>query len=68
MASDSKGFTLVDGASISQFEQHIRAIPGWPLGTPVRHGPVTMTNLNRERNQRLRAMADGCRAQPCTFG
>ena len=31
--------------SISQFEQHIRAIAGWPLGKPVRHGQVTMTNL-----------------------
>jgi 5-(carboxyamino)imidazole ribonucleotide synthase len=35
----------LDGASISQFEQHIRAIAGWPLGKPVRHGEVTMTNL-----------------------
>src|SRR4029077_4364637 len=34
-----------DGASISQCEQHIRAIAGWPLGKPVRHGEVTMTNL-----------------------
>ena len=30
---------------MSQFEQHIRAIAGWPLGKPVRHGPVTMINL-----------------------
>ncbi len=37
--------TGLDGASISQFEQHIRAIAGWPLGKPVRHGQVTMTNL-----------------------
>jgi 5-(carboxyamino)imidazole ribonucleotide synthase len=41
---NSAHWTL-DGASISQFEQHIRAIAGWPLGKPVRHGPVTMTNL-----------------------
>src|SRR4029077_19583763 len=33
------------GAALSQFEQHILAIPGWPLGKPVRHGEVTMTNL-----------------------
>jgi 5-(carboxyamino)imidazole ribonucleotide synthase len=41
----NSGHLTLDGASISQFEQHIRAIAGWPLGKPVRHGPVTMTNL-----------------------
>jgi 5-(carboxyamino)imidazole ribonucleotide synthase len=41
----NSGHWTLDGASISQFEQHIRAIAGWPLGRPVRHGPVVMTNL-----------------------
>ena len=41
----NSGHWTLDGASISQFEQHIRAIAGWPLGKPVRHGPVIMTNL-----------------------
>jgi 5-(carboxyamino)imidazole ribonucleotide synthase len=41
----NSGHWTLDGASISQFEQHIRAIAGWPLGKPVRHGKVTMTNL-----------------------
>jgi 5-(carboxyamino)imidazole ribonucleotide synthase len=41
----NSGHWTLDGASISQFEQHIRAIAGWPLGKPVRYGPVTMTNL-----------------------
>jgi len=41
----NSGHWTLDGASISQFEQHIRAIAGWPLGRPVRHGHVTMTNL-----------------------
>jgi 5-(carboxyamino)imidazole ribonucleotide synthase len=41
----NSGHWTLDGASISQFEQHIRAIAGWPLGKPVRHGVVTMTNL-----------------------
>src|ERR1700704_3489828 len=36
----NSGHWTLDGASISQFEQHIRAIAGWPLGRPVRHGPV----------------------------
>jgi 5-(carboxyamino)imidazole ribonucleotide synthase len=41
----NSGHWTLDGASISQFEQHIRAIAGWPLGKPLRHGQVTMTNL-----------------------
>jgi 5-(carboxyamino)imidazole ribonucleotide synthase len=41
----NSGHWTLDGASISQFEQHIRAIAGWPLGKPLRHGEVTMTNL-----------------------
>jgi 5-(carboxyamino)imidazole ribonucleotide synthase len=41
----NSGHWTLDGASISQFEQHIRAIAGWPLGKPLRYGPVTMTNL-----------------------
>ena len=41
----NSGHWTLDGASVSQFEQHIRAIAGWPLGKPVRHGPVNMTNL-----------------------
>jgi 5-(carboxyamino)imidazole ribonucleotide synthase len=41
----NSGHWTLDGASVSQFEQHIRAIAGWPLGKPLRHGAVTMTNL-----------------------
>jgi len=41
----NSGHWTLDGASVSQFEQHIRAIAGWPLAPAVRHGSVTMTNL-----------------------
>jgi 5-(carboxyamino)imidazole ribonucleotide synthase len=41
----NSGHWTIDGASVSQFEQHIRAIAGWPLGKPVRHGAVEMLNL-----------------------
>jgi len=30
---------------VSQFEQHIRAVAGLPLGNPVRHSDCVMTNL-----------------------
>ncbi|SEN03885.1 5-(carboxyamino)imidazole ribonucleotide synthase [Loktanella fryxellensis] len=33
------------GCAIDQFEQHIRAIAGWPLGDGSRHSNVTMENL-----------------------
>lgn len=41
----NSGHWTLDGASVSQFEQHIRAIAGWPLARPVRHGQIVMTNL-----------------------
>jgi 5-(carboxyamino)imidazole ribonucleotide synthase len=41
----NSGHWTLDGASISQFEQHIRAVAGWPLGKPVRHGRIEMLNL-----------------------
>ena len=41
----NSGHWTLDGASVSQFEQHIRAVAGWPLGKPVRRGRVEMVNL-----------------------
>ena len=41
----NSGHWTIDGASVSQFEQHIRAIAGWPLAKPLRHGRIEMTNL-----------------------
>ncbi len=41
----NSGHWTIDGASVSQFEQHIRAVAGWPLGNPLRYGRVEMTNL-----------------------
>jgi 5-(carboxyamino)imidazole ribonucleotide synthase len=41
----NSGHWTIDGATVSQFEQHIRAVAGWPLGKPQRHGRVEMTNL-----------------------
>ena len=41
----NSGHWTLDGASISQFEQHIRAVAGWALGKPIRHGSAVMTNL-----------------------
>jgi 5-(carboxyamino)imidazole ribonucleotide synthase len=42
----NSGHWTIDGATVSQFEQHIRAVAGWPLAKPIRLGrKVEMTNL-----------------------
>jgi 5-(carboxyamino)imidazole ribonucleotide synthase len=42
----NSGHWTIDGATVSQFEQHIRAVAGWPLGKPARLGKrVEMVNL-----------------------
>ncbi|WP_029353084.1 5-(carboxyamino)imidazole ribonucleotide synthase [Bosea sp. 117] len=41
----NSGHWTLDGAETSQFEQHVRAIAGWPLGLTTRRGRVEMTNL-----------------------
>lgn len=42
----NSGHWTLDGALTSQFEQHMRAIAGWPLGATRRHGRrVEMRNL-----------------------
>jgi 5-(carboxyamino)imidazole ribonucleotide synthase len=41
----NSGHWTMDACMISQFEQHIRAVAGWPLGSTNRHSNVVMTNL-----------------------
>jgi 5-(carboxyamino)imidazole ribonucleotide synthase len=41
----NSGHWTQNGCSIDQFEQHIRAIAGWPLGDGTRHTNVVMQNL-----------------------
>ena len=41
----NSGHWTHDACVVSQFEQHIRAICGWPLGSPERHSNVIMHNI-----------------------
>ena len=41
----NSGHWTQDACVVSQFEQHIRAVAGWPLGATFRHSDVVMTNL-----------------------
>jgi 5-(carboxyamino)imidazole ribonucleotide synthase len=41
----NSGHWTQNGCAVDQFEQHIRAIAGWPLGDGARHSDVEMENL-----------------------
>ncbi len=41
----NSGHWTQNGCAVDQFEQHIRAVAGWPLGDGARHSDVTMENL-----------------------
>jgi 5-(carboxyamino)imidazole ribonucleotide synthase len=41
----NSGHWTIEGAVASQFEQHIRAVCGWPLGSTRRLGRIEMRNL-----------------------
>jgi 5-(carboxyamino)imidazole ribonucleotide synthase len=39
------GHWTIEACQCSQFEQHIRAVAGWPLGDPTRHADAVMENV-----------------------
>ena len=41
----NSGHWTQNGCAVDQFEQHIRAVAGWPLGDGQRHSDVVMENL-----------------------
>ncbi len=41
----NSGHWTIEGALTSQFEQHIRAVAGWPLGPTTRVAAIEMLNL-----------------------
>ncbi len=53
----NSGHWTQNGCAVDQFEQHIRAIAGWPLGDGSRHSDVTMENLIGDDIQRVPALA-----------
>jgi len=53
----NSGHWTQQGCAIDQFEQHIRAIAGWPLGDGKRHCDVTMENLIGNDMDRLHEIA-----------
>jgi 5-(carboxyamino)imidazole ribonucleotide synthase len=41
----NSGHWTIEACAISQFENHMRAVAGWPLGSAERHSDAEMTNL-----------------------
>lgn len=57
----NSGHWTQNGCTVDQFEQHIRAIAGWPLGNGQRHSDVVMENLigdDIDRVPNLAALAE----------
>jgi len=53
----NSGHWTFDACAVSQFEQHIRAVAGWPLGDPSRHSNAVMENLIGEEVNAWRDLA-----------
>ncbi|MDF1854444.1 5-(carboxyamino)imidazole ribonucleotide synthase [Pseudooceanicola sp.] len=53
----NSGHWTQNGCAVDQFEQHIRAIAGWPLGDGSRHSDVTMQNLIGDDMDQVPALA-----------
>jgi 5-(carboxyamino)imidazole ribonucleotide synthase len=52
----NSGHWTQNGCPVDQFEQHIRAVAGWPLGDGGRHSDVVMENLIGDEIARLPAL------------
>ncbi len=53
----NSGHWTQQGCAVDQFEQHIRAVAGWPLGDGSRHADVVMENLIGADVARVPALA-----------
>ena len=53
----NSGHWTLDACAVSQFEQHMRAVAGWPLGDPARHSDAVMENLIGDEVEAWRAVA-----------
>lgn len=53
----NSGHWTQNGCTIDQFEQHMRAVAGWPLGDGSRHSDVVMENLIGADMDRLSDLA-----------
>jgi 5-(carboxyamino)imidazole ribonucleotide synthase len=64
----NSGHWTEDACSVSQFENHIRAVAGWPLGPTARHSDAVMTNLIGDQAQGWRTIAAEAGARLHLYG
>ena len=66
----NSGHWTMDACAVSQFEQHIRAVCGWPLGDTARHSNAVMRNLLGHEVDEWQGLAKGLanRASPLWQG
>jgi 5-(carboxyamino)imidazole ribonucleotide synthase len=64
----NSGHWTMDACHVSQFEQHVRAVCGWPLGTPERYADVVMTNILGDEINRWRELAGEPRVHLHLYG
>jgi len=58
----NSGHWTIEACVVDQFEQHIRAVAGWPLGDGARHSDAVTTNLigaEAQEWQKLASSGDG---------
>lgn len=53
----NSGHWTQNGCMVDQFEQHIRAVAGWPLGDGSRHSDIRMENLIGDDMDRVPSLA-----------
>jgi len=62
------GHWTLDGCEVDQFEQHIRAVAGWPLGPTAPLAAVEMTNLLGVEAEAWQALAGDRTARLWLYG
>ena len=62
------GHWTQDGCYVDQFEQHIRAVAGWPLGPTTAHSRVEMLNLLGEEIEEWPQIAADPALRPHFYG
>ena len=64
----NSGHWTQNGCAVDQFEQHIRAIAGWPLGDGTRHSDVVMENLIGDDMDKVQAISREANAALHLYG
>ena len=64
----NSGHWTLDGCEVDQFEQHIRAIAGWPLGPVTALAHVEMENLLGDEIDAWPALAREAQARVWFYG